>query len=122
MQAKIHKYQPESEFLIPEGCYIIESSNDDNDPQLSIAQARVEPGVTTQWHRLRDTVERYVILSGTGIMEVGDLAPTAVKRGDVVIIPPMYRQRITNDGTDDLIFLALCTPGFRDDAYELIEE
>ena len=41
-------------------------SNDDSDPELSIARARVEPGATTKWHRVRDTVERYVILDGQG--------------------------------------------------------
>ncbi len=122
MKEAIHKFDPSSEFFIPEGCYITEQSNSANDPDLSIAQARVEVGVTTQWHRLKGTVERYVIISGKGVMEVGDLPPQEVTAGDVVIIPSMCRQRITNNGDEDLIFLALCTPGFRNEVYEFIED
>jgi mannose-6-phosphate isomerase-like protein (cupin superfamily) len=121
MKEAIYKFDPESEFFIPEGCYITEQSNSDNDPDLSIAQARVEPGVTTHWQRLHGTSERYVIISGKGRMDVGELSH-GVTAGDVVIIPPMLRQRITNTGDEDLIFLALCTPRFHQDVYEDIED
>ena len=110
-----------SEYLFEsEGCYITELSNSDSDPELSIARARVEPGVTTAWHRLKGTTERYCILSGVGIVEIGDAAEREVRAGDVVLITPMQRQRITNSGTDDLIFLALCTPRFQEINYELL--
>jgi oxalate decarboxylase/phosphoglucose isomerase-like protein (cupin superfamily) len=36
----------------------------------------------------------------------------------VVIIPPQCHQRITNIGTEDLIFYALCTPRFSNQIYE----
>ena len=68
------------------------------------------------------TTERYVILEGIGCLEVGNLYPEVVNPGDVVIIPPMCRQRISNIGKQDLIFLAICTPRFSDDAYEDIED
>jgi mannose-6-phosphate isomerase-like protein (cupin superfamily) len=66
-------------------------------------------------------VERYYILKGRGEVEVGDLPPQLVEPGDIVLIPPMCRQRITNTGTQDLIFLAICTPRFLNEAYEDIE-
>ena len=88
---------------------------------MSIAQARVTPGTTTRWHRLRDTTERYVILSGKGRVETGDNAPQAVTAGDCVIIPPLCRQRISNTGSDDLVFLAICSPRFTPDCYEDLE-
>ena len=53
-------------------------------------------------------------------MEVGDLPPSEVGVGDIVIIPPMCPQRITNIGQDDLVFLAICTPRFLSDVYEEI--
>ena len=81
----------------------------------------VKPGVTTRWHRLLGTVERYCIMSGRGLVEVGELPPQSVVAGDVVLIPPSCRQRITNVGMDDLIFLAICSPRFVDSAYEDIE-
>ena len=101
-----------------EGAYILELCNAPDDPAASIARARVLPGVTTRWHRLRGMVERYVILEGKGRMEVGDLPPREVEAGDVVLIPPSCRQRIANVGERDLIFLAICTPGFAGGAYE----
>lgn len=105
------------EYYFKEGCHILEMSNSPADEAVSVARARVEPGCTTRWHQLRDTVERYVILSGTGLVEVGDDAPQTVTTGAVVIIPPMCRQRISNTGDDDLVFLAICSPRFRPENY-----
>jgi mannose-6-phosphate isomerase-like protein (cupin superfamily) len=107
-----------AEFDTPERCSIIELSNTPEDPDASIARARVSAGVTTRWHRLAGITERYVILNGTGRVEIGDLPPNEVSVGDVVFIPPLCRQRITNTGQGDLIFLAICTPRFRQEAYE----
>ncbi len=109
------------EFFTSEQCFITEISNTENDPEVSIARARVEPGVTTRWHRLKETTERYYILQGTGSVEIDDFPPTAVNVGDVVLIPPMCRQRITNTGEVDLIFLAICSPRFFPENYEELE-
>lgn len=109
------------EFFTDELCHIIELSNSPSDPDLSIARARVEPGVTTRWHVLRGTTERYVVTSGEGLVEVGDLPATKLGVGDVVIIPPDCRQRIRNTGDVDLIFLALCTPRFQPEVYHDID-
>ena len=117
-QPPILRPYPSAEILTEERCYILELSNAPDDPELSIARARVLPGVATRWHRVIDTVERYVILDGEGQMEVGDLPAQAVQAGDVVLIPSSVRQRITNTGTVDLVFLAICTPRFRPEAYE----
>jgi len=81
----------------------------------------VEPGVTTRWHRLRGVTERYLILAGRGRVEVGELPAEDVGPGAVVLIPPGIRQRITNTGEDDLIFLAVCTPRFMLAGYEDVE-
>jgi len=110
------------EFYISERCYITELSNRPDDPDASIARARVEPGVTTRWHRLKGTAERYYIVTGRGRVEIGNHPPQEVGAGDIVLIPPMCRQRITNIGSQDLVFLAICTPGFSDDVYEDIED
>lgn len=114
-------HQPANEYWFAEGCFILELSNSPADPALSIARARVLPGGQTRWHLLHAISERYVIQSGVGSVEVGDLAPQSVAAGDVVIIPPGCRQRIRNTGSEDLIFLALCTPRFVASAYEDLE-
>lgn len=53
MKAIIKKRNTADEFYTPERCYITELSNSDDDPGVSIAQARVKPGVATQWHQLK---------------------------------------------------------------------
>lgn len=120
MKETIKRIREEEELFTPEGCFILELSNSADDPAVSIARARVAPGNTTHWHRVRDTVERYVILEGKGRVEVGELAPREVGPGDVVLIPPSCRQRITNIGELELVFLAICSPRFRPEAYEEI--
>jgi|YelNatPaOPRAMG01_1025707.scaffolds.fasta_scaffold221680_1 hypothetical protein len=59
MKAKIKKQRLEAEFYISEKCFITELSNSADDPDVSIARARVEPGVTARWHRLKGISERY---------------------------------------------------------------
>lgn len=121
MSASIRKYKLENEYFFVEGCHINELSNTPNDPEISIARARVESGVTTKWHRVHATTERYVIISGSGLVEIGppsnpDISQQ-VNTGDVVTIPAGIYQRIQNTGSSDLIFLAICSPRFKADNY-----
>jgi len=109
------------EVYLSVGAVSFKKNNTPEDPAASIARARVPPGVTTRWHRLAGTTERYVILEGTGRAHVGDREPRDVAAGDVVLIPAGCRQRITNTGAGDLVFLAICTPRFINDTYEELE-
>jgi mannose-6-phosphate isomerase-like protein (cupin superfamily) len=118
MQPEIKPFDQAAEYFIEEQCYVNELSNTAADVAVSIARARVAPGVTTRWHRLRGIVERYVLLSGEGSVEVGDLPARLVRQGDVVLIPELCRQRIRNTGSEDLVFLAICSPRFVPEAYE----
>jgi mannose-6-phosphate isomerase-like protein (cupin superfamily) len=122
MKPTIRRYDPGNEYFISEQCHINELANTPDDPDVSIARARVEPGITTRWHRVLDTSERYVILEGLGLVEVDTMTPQHVGPGDVVIIPPSGWQRITNIGPKDLIFLAICNPRFQHHAYEEIDK
>lgn len=117
MTAGVRPLRPEEEYFIDEGCHIVEVSNSAADPALSIARARVAPGVTTRWHALEGIAERYVIVAGHGCVEVGDLASRQVSAGDVVLVPPAVRQRIANRGDTDLVFFCVCTPRFDPAAY-----
>jgi mannose-6-phosphate isomerase-like protein (cupin superfamily) len=116
-QPEIRRADASKEFAAQENCFILEVANDAGDPDLSIARARVRPGVTTEWHRLEGIVERYLIIRGRGRVEVGDLPPALVSEGDVVRIPANVPQRITNVGDEDLLFLCVCTPRFVQSAY-----
>lgn len=121
MDSGVLRPDPSTEFYTEERCHILELSNSPADEALSIARARVEPGVTTALHRVLGTAERYVILDGDAQVEIGDCSPEPVTAGDVVLIPPDMDQRITNTGDGDLVFLALCTPRFRQENYEAVE-
>ena len=112
MKATVFHRDRKRDYFTAERCHINELSNTVIDPAESIAEARVEPGITTQWHALQGTVERYVILEGEALVEVGELPPTKVGPGAVALIPAGCRQRITNIGTQDLVFLAICSPRF----------
>ena len=121
MKQVVSRTENTNEFYTSERCFISELTNSADDPQLSIAQARVEPGITTRWHRLEGISERYYILKGTGVVEVGNYPAEQVGPGDIVNISPGVRQRITNSGSTDLVFLAICTPRFKQTAYEELE-
>ncbi len=119
---RIHRPDEADEYAIAERCRILETWNHPDDPALSVARARVAAGVTTRWHRLAGISERYLILAGQGMVEVGNLGPEVVSPGDLVYIPPGCPQRIANLGDGDLVFLALCTPRFVPDAYHDAED
>ena len=108
---------PEQEFRTDEGCHILELLNCSDDPDVSIARARVQPGETTAWHYLKKSVERYVLLEGWGLVEVGDMEPSRVGPGSVVLIPAGCRQRITCLGDSELVFLCICSPRFTPEDY-----
>jgi len=104
-----------TEFFTSEGCHIIEILNRADHPEVSLARARVAPGVTTRWHTV-EAREIYYILAGEGLAEVGEEC-YPVGPGDAVSIPQEVRQRITNTGAEDLVFLCVCAPRFREEGY-----
>lgn len=108
------------EIFTRERCYIREILNDPRVPQVSMAECRVLPGVTTELHRLA-VDEWYLIVTGRGLVEVDRQAPIAVAPGDTVIIPRGSPQRICNDGPGELRFRCICMPRFTDDCYTALE-
>jgi len=119
MKPTIVKATSLKEYLTPEHCFIYENwgTVSGGDKKVSIARARVEPGVTTKAHHLDRVQEIYLIVKGSGKVDVAGLEPTEVAQGDTVIIPPNVSQRITNIGKTDLIFYCICTPAFTENCY-----
>jgi mannose-6-phosphate isomerase-like protein (cupin superfamily) len=95
---RIIKAQSLHEFKTTEGCFIAENWTSE---KVSIARARVKPGITTVPHHLERVDEIYLIAKGKGRVEVGTLEPTDVAGGDTVFIPAGTSQRITNIGKTD---------------------
>ncbi len=122
MSMFLSKPDESKEFFTNERCHILEIlDNHNSNKPFSIARARVEPGITTAWHRLSDIVEYYYILSGIGFMEIGEEEGFNVGKNDILTIPASFAQRIQNTGEEDLIFLAICNPPFTDANYEDLE-
>lgn len=111
---------PVQEFWTEERCYITEYYNQEDDPQVSLALARVAVGVTTQLHSLTGVTERYLLVQGSGELEIADHR-RAVTVGDQVVVPANTAQRITNTGDNDLLFWCVCTPRFTPDCYVNLE-
>lgn len=109
------------EFWTRERCHITELINDPRTSDFSLAEARVEPGITTELHKLT-VAEWYVIRSGTGRMEIGGDPWIDVVPGDFFAIPAGISQRIENTGPSDLIFQCVCLPRFTPAAYQALEK
>ncbi|MEM7017102.1 MAG: cupin domain-containing protein [Pseudomonadota bacterium] len=108
------------EFWTEERCFITELMNTVDAPAASLALCRVEPGVTTQWHCLNVT-EWYIVSQGRGLMALDEQEPFEIRPGDCVQIPAKAAQRVSNIGSEDLIFKCLCMPRFTPESYEALE-
>ncbi len=111
---------PPPPFATEERCTITEILNDPACPEASLARAEVAPGVTTRLHAVAGTLECYILLRGTGEVEIGGQR-AAVGPGDRVVIPAGAPQRITNTGEGVLAFHCLCVPRFRQENYVDLE-
>ena len=79
----------------------------------SLAEAELEPGQATERHFHAETEEIYVVLDGTGEMEIeGDRR--ALGPGDAVLIAPGAWHQI-RAGETSLRFLCCCAPPYRDE-------
>lgn len=118
MLPRIIKATSLKEVLTPEGCFVYENCGiSTGDSTVSIARARVEPGVTTKAHHLDGIQEIYLIIKGKGRVDIESLKSAEVAEGDIVVIPFGKSQRITNVGKMDLVFYCICTPSFMQDCY-----
>lgn len=106
------KRSPLTEFYTAERCYVTEWWNRREDPALSVARLRVEPGVSTRPYRLRGVSERYLILAGRATIEI-DREKREVGPGDCILINAGSWRSITNTGDRDLGLLAISRPRFR---------
>ena len=104
-----------NEFTANDGCLIRELLHPKNDPVdtgYSLAVARVRAGERTRPHKLAQT-EVYYILTGQGRMHINN-ETREVSTGDVILIPPQTIQWIENTGEDELRFIAIVSPPWRE--------
>jgi mannose-6-phosphate isomerase-like protein (cupin superfamily) len=83
----------------------------------SLAEAWLEPGQATERHYHAATEELYVLLDGSGEMEV-DGSRRAVGPGDAILIPPGAWHQIHAAADAPLRFLCCCAPPYsHEDTY-----
>ncbi len=77
----------------------------------SLAEARLQPGASTQEHYHPKTEEIYYITHGTGRIRIeGEVHE--VKAGDAIAILPGQRHKLWNTGADTLRLLCCCAPAY----------
>ena len=77
----------------------------------SLAEARLQPGASTQEHYHPKTEEIYYITHATGRIRIeGEVRE--VKAGDAIAILPGQRHKLWNTGTDTLRLLCCCAPAY----------
>ena len=109
-------------YTAKDGCDIYEVLHPKNDRvqiPYSFAFAEVKPHSRTKNHYLTHT-EIYYIIEGIGTVTIGDESEEIVK-GDLVYIPPLVNQLISNESSETLKFLAIVSPPWSSDADFLVD-
>lgn len=79
--------------------------------QCSLAEEMLPPGCAVTPHHHRDLEEIYYVVSGAGLMTVGENS-REVGAGDAVYIPRGQRHSLKNTGTDPIKLILVCGPAF----------
>ncbi|MBI4776791.1 MAG: cupin domain-containing protein [Deltaproteobacteria bacterium] len=88
--------------------------------RCSVAHARLRRNESSLPHRLKSSAELYYILEGEGLMII-DGESARVHAGQIVYIPPGSVQHIQNVGVQDLAFLCIVDPMWREGDEELVD-
>jgi mannose-6-phosphate isomerase-like protein (cupin superfamily) len=79
--------------------------------QCSLAEETLPPGCAVTPHHHREIEEIYYIVSGNGLMTVGD-ETREVEAGDAVYVPRGQRHTLENTGNQPITLLVACGPAF----------
>lgn len=79
--------------------------------QCSLAEEILPPGCAVTPHHHREIEEIYYIVSGRGLMTVGD-ETNEVEAGDAVYVPRGLRHTLENTGVQPITLLVACGPAF----------
>lgn len=111
------------EFVAGDGSLLRELLHPDKmeaEIRYSLAHARVAPGEATRPHRLASS-EVYYVIGGCGRMFIGNESQV-VGAGCAVYIPPNATQFIENTGDDDLVFLCIVDPAWREQDEKIVAD
>jgi mannose-6-phosphate isomerase-like protein (cupin superfamily) len=79
--------------------------------QCSLAEEMLPPGCAVSPHHHREVEEIYYLVSGRGLMTVGD-ETREVGAGDAVYIPRGHRHSLKNNGIEPIRLILVCGPAF----------
>ena len=91
---------------------------DDLDLRYSLAVARIQPDGLSFLHRLKNS-EVYFFLKGSGVMRIDD-ETAQVQAGQVVYVPPGATQQVLNVSNEELIFICIVDPAWKEDEEEIL--
>ncbi|MDA0771580.1 MAG: cupin domain-containing protein [Cyanobacteria bacterium] len=112
----IRKLMDCEEFIAGDNTMLREILHPDKAPldlRYSLAHAKVPIGKTTYLHSLK-TSEIYYILEGKGKMFINDECAT-LEPGDTVYIPPNAKQCIENISDQELVFICIVDPAWKEE-------
>src|SRR5262249_44766173 len=89
--------------------------------QCSLAEELLPPGKSVTPHHHEVLEEIYFILSGTGVMTIGD-ETRAVGAGDAIYIPTGQRHTLTNTGAEPMRIVLVCGPAFYFEDHRIEEQ
>jgi len=79
--------------------------------QCSLAEETLPPGRSVTPHHHEQIEEIYYVISGRGIMTVGD-ERREVGPGDAIYIPRRHSHTLSNTGNESMKLLLVCGPAF----------
>ena len=85
----------------------------------SFAVGRVQPDGMTYLHRLASS-EVYFFLKGTAEVTIND-ETAVVGASQAVYVPPGSSQRIANVGADELLFVCIVDPAWKEEDEKILE-
>ncbi len=89
--------------------------------QQSLAEAVVQPGMTTLLHRHKLTEEIYHVTQGEGVMQLGKRR-FPIRVGDSIAIPPGTAHCVENTSNKALHILCCCAPAYRHEDTEILTQ
>lgn len=105
-------------FLAKDGWIVGELLSKDEQAQtdISVAEWYLPPYRKAKPHYHKIGEELYYIVSGTGKVNVWDIA-SSIKKGDTIYIPTNTVHALENDTWENLEIVCLCTPPYQDDDF-----
>lgn len=119
----IRKLNPASFFRTADNSELFEWLHPYKDEEIkhlkySIAYARILTGEKTLQHRIQNSSETYIFVSGKGRIVIENESED-VSAGVAVVVPAGKWQWVENTGTSPLVFLCIVSPPWEEENEEL---